>query len=86
MPFCNKIGKFQDVQCGLIHLLSNLNIAVPVPLKRVDLGEFIFDVYGLCLIIYLSTFHTEAQLSLSSYVLNSLTPRCDQFVLKLSRI
>ena len=47
---------------------------------------FLTVYYYAFLIIYLSTFHTEAQLSLSSYVLNSSTPRCDQFVLKLSRI
>ena len=55
MPFCNKIGKFQDVQCGLIHLLSNLNVTVPVPLKRVDLGKFVFEVYGWCRTTTLNT-------------------------------
>ena len=44
MPFCNKIGKFENVECGLVHMFNNL--LVPVPLKNVNLDIKVVDFVG----------------------------------------
>eukprot|EP00093_Oithona_nana_P012859 12859.XXX_910098_907486_1 [CDS] Oithona nana genome sequencing. len=41
MPFVNHFGKFQDLQCGLIHIIRGL--PVPVPLRKVHLNVKIVD-------------------------------------------
>ena len=44
MPFCNKIGRFENVKCGLVHMFNNL--LVPVPLKNVKLDVKVVDFVG----------------------------------------
>ena len=44
MPFCNRIGKFQDLQCGLIHIFNG--IPVPVPLRNVNLDAKVVNFVG----------------------------------------
>ena len=44
MPFCNKIGRFENVECGLVHMFNNL--LVPVPLKNVKLDLKVVDFVG----------------------------------------
>merc|ERR1712038_1593803 len=41
MPFLNKFGKLDNLQCGLIHILHNL--PVPVPLRNVRLDVKVVD-------------------------------------------
>ena len=41
MPFLNKLGKLDNLQCGLIHILHNL--PVPVPLRNVRLDIKVVD-------------------------------------------
>ena len=41
MPFVNHFGKFQDLQCGLIHIIRDL--PVPVPLRQVHLNVKVVD-------------------------------------------
>ena len=41
MPFVNHFGKFQDLQCGLIHIIRG--VPVPVPLRKVHLNVKIVD-------------------------------------------
>ena len=41
MPFLNKIGKCDNLHCGLIHMVHNL--PVPVPLKNVHLDVKVVD-------------------------------------------
>ena len=45
MPFCNRIGKYEDLSCGLIRILNlnESNIPVPVPLKNVNLNVKVVD-------------------------------------------
>ena len=44
MPFCNRIGTFEDLQCGLIHICSD--ILVPVPLRKVHLDAKVVNFVG----------------------------------------
>ena len=41
MPFLNKLGKYDNLQCGLVHLIHDL--LVPVPLKNVQLDVKVVD-------------------------------------------
>jgi len=41
MPFLNKLGKYDNLQCGLVHLIHDL--LVPVPLKNVHLDVKVVD-------------------------------------------
>ena len=42
MPFLNKFGKYENLQCGLIHICGN-NVPVPVPLRKVHLDVKVVD-------------------------------------------
>ncbi len=41
MPFLNKVGKYDNLQCGLVHIVHDL--PVPVPLKNVHLDVKVVD-------------------------------------------
>ncbi len=49
MPFLNQFGDFKELQCGLIHIIQNL--PVPVPLRKVHLDVQIVDfVAQVCIV------------------------------------
>lgn len=41
MPFCNKFGNFENLQCGLIFIIKGNPL--PVPLKHVNIEAKIID-------------------------------------------